>query len=84
MIETLAEKKNTSTSSHRIESLQTMTPAYGNTTCPHQYNILIHNTYPHTVCKKTHAAAQAHISTHRHAGKTHTHTRARHAHARTV
>lgn len=42
--ETLAEK----TSSGRIEISQTMTPAYGNTICPHQYNILIHNTYPHT------------------------------------
>lgn len=28
-----------------------MTPPYGNTICPHQYNILIHNTNPHTVSK---------------------------------
>lgn len=48
-----------------------VTPPYGNTICPHQYNIPIHNAYPHTQSAKWHM--QQHTAMHANIGAdTHT------------
>lgn len=48
MYNRVISRRNALTRGHSIETSQSMTLPYGNTICPHQYNILIHNTYPHT------------------------------------
>ena len=73
--------KNTSTSSCSIATSWSVTPPYGNTICPHQYNILIHNTSPHTVCKMRHRTA--HRNTHKHQVRADTHTQSAHTQTHT-
>lgn len=58
-----------------------VTPPYGNAICPHQYNILIHNTSPHTVCKMRHRTA--HRNTLKHQVRTDTHTQSAHTQTHT-